>query len=200
MIKTTRMLMQELSGYANPKTKIARLVKEKKLFPIIKGLYETRRDLSPVSLAGVIYGPSYLSFHWALSYYGMIPERVYGCTSATYRKNRHKQYATIFGNYFYRDVPSAVYPLELRIITIDEGYPVQIAAPEKALCDRLYTAPLQNSIKEIEDMLFENFRLDEDVFAKLNFQTILELAPLYGCTNLKLFAAWIKKNIREVKL
>ncbi len=196
MIKTTRMLMQELSGYANSKTKIARLVKEKKLFPIIKGLYETRRDLSPVSLAGVIYGPSYLSFHWALNYYGMIPETVYGCTSATYKKNRRKQYTTIFGNYFYRDVPSAVYPLELSIITIDEGYPVQIASPEKALCDRLYIASPQNSVKEIEDMLFDNLRLDEDVFAKLNFQTILELTALYRCANLKLFAAWIKKNVR----
>lgn len=195
MIKTTAMLVSELEGkYSNPRTKIGRLVKENKLFPIVQGLYETNRDVSPASLAGAIYGPSYLSFHWALSYYGMIPERVYGCTSATYKKNRSKQYSTSFGNFLYRDVPPAVYPLEVRVITIDEGYPVQAATAEKALCDRLYMAPVQHNRKEIEEFLFENLRLDEDEFARLNFDTIRRLAPLYRRSNTDLFSAFLKRR------
>ena len=196
MIKTTAMLISELEGtYSNPKTKIKRLVKEKKLFPIIRGLYETNNQLHFASLAGAIYGPSYVSFHWALGYYGMIPEAVYGVTSATYKKNRSKQYcSTVFGNYFYRDVPPAVYPLEVRIITLDEGYPIQIATAEKALCDRLYMQPVQHNLREIEEILFENMRLDEDEFARLNFDTIRQIAPLYRCRNLDLFSTFLKRK------
>lgn len=36
MIKTTKMLLEELSNYANPYSKIRQLIKEQKLFPIIK--------------------------------------------------------------------------------------------------------------------------------------------------------------------
>ena len=38
-----------------------------------------------ISLANVLYAPSYVSFDYALSYYGMIPERVHEITSATMR-------------------------------------------------------------------------------------------------------------------
>ncbi|MCG2758861.1 MAG: hypothetical protein L6263_10560, partial [Desulfobacteraceae bacterium] len=37
-------------------------------------------------IANRIYSPSYISFEMALSYYQIIPERVYGLTSATSRK------------------------------------------------------------------------------------------------------------------
>lgn len=43
---------------------------------VVKGIYETNSDTAGYLLAGSIYGPSYLSFDFALSYYGMIPEAV----------------------------------------------------------------------------------------------------------------------------
>ncbi len=66
------------------------------------------------TLGSYICGPSYLSSLYALDHYGMIPERVYAYTSATYNKRKTKQYDTPFGTYIYRDVPKTAYPFAIR--------------------------------------------------------------------------------------
>ena len=90
MIKTTNMILAELSSYANPKAKLSRLVKEGTYIQIVRGLYETDRGVPRHLLAGSIYGPSYISFAYALGFYGMIPEAVYAVTSATFEKRKNK--------------------------------------------------------------------------------------------------------------
>ena len=88
MIKTTAMLLEELSEYGSPKSKLSRMAKNGEYFPITKGIYETDRHTPAYLLAGSIYGPSYISFEYALSFYGMIPEAVYIVTSATFEKKK----------------------------------------------------------------------------------------------------------------
>ncbi len=95
MIKTTAMMLEELAGYDSPKTKLSRMVKAKECFPIVKGLYETDYNVSPYLLAGSIYGASYISFDYALSYYGLIPEKVFVITNATFEKKK-KRNMTLF--------------------------------------------------------------------------------------------------------
>lgn len=125
MIKTTNMILAELSSYVNPKAKLSRLVKEGTYIQIVRGLYETDRGVPRHLLAGSIYGPSYISFAYALGFYGMIPEAVYAVTSATFEKRKNKKYQTPFGMFLYRDVPSAVFPLGIRLL--QEG-PIFIAS------------------------------------------------------------------------
>ena len=104
MIKTTAMLLEELSEYGSPKSKLSRMAKSGEYFPITKGIYETDRHTPAYLLAGSIYGPSYISFEYALSFYGMIPEAVYTVTSATFEKKKKKKFETAFGTFTYRDV------------------------------------------------------------------------------------------------
>ena len=66
------------------------MIKKKEIIPIVKGFYETDSKIPGHYLASIIYGPSYLSFEFALSYYGLIPEAVYHFTSATFNKRRRK--------------------------------------------------------------------------------------------------------------
>lgn len=63
-------------------------------FPMVRA-YDV--GTPPYLLAGSIYGPSYISFEYALSYYGMIPEAVYIVTCATFDKK--KKYETAFGTF-----------------------------------------------------------------------------------------------------
>ena len=88
MIKTYEILKEELKNYKNPKTKIQRMVKNKEIFPITKGLYETNEHVDPFYLANPIYAPSYISFETALSYYDLILERVYMIKNATFKKRK----------------------------------------------------------------------------------------------------------------
>lgn len=193
MIKTTRMLKEELKEYSAPNNKITNMVKNKELFPIIRGLYETDRNTSGYLLASSIYNPSYLSFDFALSFYGLIPEAVYTFTSATYAKNRKKQYDTIFGTFTYRDVPIDVYPLGIRVI--HEGdYSYLIANPEKAICDKLYTIPPTSNINELEHIIFNDLRINQEEFYKLKKDKLIEYAELYKTTNLNTLIRLLRRG------
>lgn len=191
MIKTYAMMMEELSRYRSPANKLGRMVKEGSCTQIIRGLYETERKTPGYLLAGSIYGPSYLSFDFALSQYGLIPEAVYVFTSATFEKKKSKKYHTPFGTFTYRDVPSDVYSYGVRLQKEGE-YIYQIATPEKALCDKLYTlSPVKNK-EELVQLLFEDLRIDEINFVKLDKNRLVKLCEMYHSTNMKM----LKKLVR----
>ena len=190
MVLTTRILIDQLSDYRDPSGKIMRMTERGELFPLTRGLYETDKNVPACALACVIYGPSYLSFDYALSYYGLIPESARVYTSATFNKKKKKQYTNIFGRYTYRDVPSMAYPFEI-LFKSENEYIYQIASPEKALCDKLYSVePLMN-IKEMEEFLFENLRIDEYLFSKLDKNKLCCLSDLYPSNSLKFLKKYI---------
>ena len=185
MIKTYGMIMNDLSTYKNPKSKLGRLVSEGIYTQIIRGLYETNPNTPGHLLAGSIYGPSYLSFDFALAYHGMIPERVMTYTSATFGKKRTKKYETPLGNFNYRDVPKLVYPLGILLITEGE-YTFQIATAEKALCDKLYTMhPIKNQ-SEMLSLLEDDLRIDMGILDSLELEDIDIIAANYHSSNVEL--------------
>ena len=194
MLKTTALLLEELKNYSNGPNKIKRMADSGELIPITKGLYETDKTVPGYYLAASIYGPSYLSFDFALSYYGLIPEAVYNFTSATFGKRKQKEFTNYFGTFTYRDIPKAVYPYGI-LLKEEKGYCYQIATPEKTLCDKLYTVEPLYTLKALKAFLFEDLRIDEKEFAQLNKKDIFELAKLYGSTNIKLLAKYLgEKN------
>ncbi len=196
MIKTTAILTGELKKYRNPIAKIRRLVREGELIPIIKGLYETDRNIPGHYLAQVLYGPSYLSFEFALSYYSLIPEAVYNFTSATFEKKKAKRYSTPFGMFTYRDVPGEAYPVGVQW-HVENGYGFQIASPEKALCDELYIiSPLTNR-SELKHFLFEDLRIDLTGFSSLNRDDLLQIASCYHTRNHRLLQAYVRRMMKD---
>ena len=99
MIKTIDMLLYEYRYYSNIYNKIAVEEKNNNLIKLKRGLYETNKDADPFTIANVLLSPSYISFETALAYYGMIPERVYAIKSASFKKNKKKEYKNAFGLY-----------------------------------------------------------------------------------------------------
>lgn len=191
MIVTTQQLQEQYSHLSNKMGRISRDVKNGKLFPLVKGVYETDSNAFAPRLAQFIYGPSYISFDYVLHNRGLIPEAVYHTiTCATFNKRKAKTYTNHFGTFIYRDVPKDVFSLGV-IVIMDGQYSYQVATPEKALCDKLYTLSPVKSIKELKKLLFEDLRIDEDAFNKLNKEDILKIAPLYRSTNLNLLVKLI---------
>lgn len=193
MILTTSMLLEQLKEYGDPAGKIMRMKREGELFQLTRGLYETDKNVSGYCLAGAIFGPSYLSFEYALSVYGLIPEAVYTFTSATFDKKKAREHKNHFGRFTYRDVPSEVYPYGI-VLKEESGYIYQMATLEKALCDKLYTMPPVTSQKEIERMLFEDLRIDRTEFEKLNVNEILQIGDKYHSNNLKYLMKYLRRN------
>lgn len=193
MIKTYNMIIHELHDYRSPKTKLGRLVKEGVYTPVIRGLYETDPNTAGYLLAGSIYGPSYLSFDFALSYYGMIPEIVHTVTCATYNKKKKRIYETEFGNFIYRDVPVKAYPIGI-IIKNESDYSFQIATKEKALSDKLYSMKPISNQKELETVLVDDLRIDMDEVIKLDENDLREISEAYHSTNVSLLYRLVKRR------
>ena len=159
-------------------------------------MYETDPHTPGYLLAASIYGPSYLSFEYALAHYGLIPEAVHQFTSASFDKKRAKQFETPFGVFSYRDVPEEAFPYGIQPL-IENGYGFRLATPEKALCDELYKlSPCANRV-ELEQLLFEDLRIERQAFLELDLAEMEQLAALYQTKNHKLLQSLIRKETRH---
>ena len=183
MILTSEQLQFDNRTYKDPKHRILNMSRKGEIIPIKRGLYETDSNTPGISIANALLGPSYISFEYALSYYGLIPERVEVYTSATFGKRKAIEFTNVFGTYQYRDIPQQVYPYFYTRMMIGDR-PVLIATKEKALCDTLYTISPIRGLANFEEYLFDGMRLDEDEFLELDRNKIIKIAPMYHKTNL----------------
>ena len=129
---------------------------------VIKGYYifsDLKIDEKTLfEIANKIYDPSYVSFEMALSHYGLIPESVYGVTSASSRRTR--TFKTAIANFIYKTVkPELFFGY---VIADSDGKRYKIASSEKALLDYFY---LNTSIKKRAD--FESVRINKEIFYKV---------------------------------
>ena len=195
MVISSEELLFENRSYAVPQIRIQRMVKKGELIPLKRGMYETDSTAPGFIMANAILGPSYISFEYALSYHSMIPERVITYTSATFGKNKKKEFMNSFGTFTYRDIPQDVFPYYYSR-ELYGNRPYLIASREKALCDQLYIATPIRGIHDFEEFLFDGMRLDEDIFDSLDFEKIKRIAPLYHKTNLYQLEKLIEKEKR----
>ena len=189
-------LMDHLRDYASPRAKLTQMIKSGEIIKIRRGLYVWPAPalFSLKTLANKIYGPSYISFEFALSYHQMIPERVEMITCASRAKNKSKTYITPVGRFFYASIPASVYPYGIMRKEAADG-PFLIATPEKALCDTLSkTTPPVASLKRLSILLFEDLRIDADALASLQAMDIMFLAPLYRDKTVALFMKFFIKE------
>ncbi len=195
MIMWGEMILDEIDkeygGYSNPRMKLSRDVKAGKYIRLKRNLYETDPNAPKTALAQVIYGPSYISFDYALSFYGAIPEYARNVTCATFNKHKDKVFETEICNYYYTDVPKQVFPIgiEHRVL---HGYSYFIASLEKALCDKFYKVGARSNMKEFEDLFFEDLRIDEGVIDDVDMGLVSELNGRYRCRNVSLFYDFLK--------
>lgn len=168
-----------LGEYLRPNDKINELVKSGDLISLRRGLYVPGPELDlPVPenflIANHLRGPSYISLESALSYWGMIPERVYEICSVTTKTS--KTYQNTIGRFSYQHLPSPYYSLG---VTREEMAPQQIAmiaTREKAICDKiiLTSGVLLRSVQQTRAFLVEDLRIDESSLGLLNPATIQE--------------------------
>ena len=129
---------------------------------VIRGYYifsDLKLDEKVIfEIANRIYSPSYISFETAFAYYGLIPESVYGITSASTRKTY--AFKTSLAKFSYRTIkPSLFFGY---LLEEQNGRYFKIASPEKAVLDYFYINPC---IKNNND--FESLRIDKGEFLKI---------------------------------
>ena len=134
------------------------------------GLYALRSDPpQEEAIANRLYAPSYISFEYAMTRYGIIPESVYAVTSATTRTT--SEFIVNNKSFSYSRIKKQAY----------RGYKTEkigdvtalIAEPEKALADYLYFVDLKR--KPLNERLS---------VSKLKKKAVMEYVKLFGRSSL----------------
>lgn len=179
-------LLNLLADYKKPREAILRMVKNGELIRLKNGFYLINEKITHGSLkiisfeqvANLLYGPSYVSMEWALSFYGMIPERVYTVTSMTLGRN--KEYHTPVGDFSYFTLSAESYPIGI----VQKKSPdfiggFLIASPEKALADTVFKTCRNLNKDQLKDELLESKRIDRECFHRLNKILLEDIAKAY---------------------
>ena len=118
--------------------------------------------------ANHLFGPSYVSLENALSYYGLIPEKVYAVRSVTIK--RAKTFSTPLGRFDYVTVPEKYFPIGIRQEIVEDRYAFLIAEPAKAVCDMIVATHYLRlqSVRAMQDYLTEDLRIDFDMAKSLD--------------------------------
>jgi predicted transcriptional regulator of viral defense system len=170
-----------LRDYTNPDDFISRMVKSGELIRLKNGFFLITEKIEESSIpyeqiANLLYGPSYLSFEWALSFYKMIPEGVYVTTSSS--SIRSKIINTPVGTFDYVYLNHNRYAIGIDQKENSTGR-FLIATPEKALADLIH---LKSNKLEGNDLLMdliEARRIDEDQLKNMNKKHLQNIADNY---------------------
>ncbi len=175
-------LLLTLRNYRKPRDVISRFLHDGSIIRVKKGLYvfgENYRKgiICKESLANLIYGPSYISLEYALSYYGLIPERVEEITSMT--PLRSKTFQTPIGAFAYVHLNSKKIAVGVTLVQVDRQHQFLIATPEKALADRLSFHKNLISPQDVRSFVCDGLRIEEEELAKLRLSMLEEIEKVY---------------------
>jgi predicted transcriptional regulator of viral defense system len=128
-----------------------------KLIALRRGMYALaepyrRGALNPAWLSNQLYTPSYISTHWALSFYGLIPEKSVVYTAVTPRVPR--TFKNVFGTYRYFSLKQDFF-FGSRMVEM-AARPVCLADPEKALLDLWHLQSGEWTLDRMQEMRFQN--------------------------------------------
>lgn len=179
---THQLLKSWLKDYKRPNDKINALKSEGVLASVKKGFYiagpksYSGRPENPL-LANHLLGPSYVSMDTALSFHGVIPERVYAISSMTTKASR--EFDTPIGLFTYMHLPLPYYAFGINIVQLTNEQCAMIASPEKALCDKIISTSglIIRSASNAGSYLIDDLRMDEDALKRFNTQMMDEWLP-----------------------
>ena len=191
-----QQLTSLLRDYAKPRDRISALLAGDNLIRVRKGLYifGDRYRRGPVQreiLANLVYGPSYISLDYALSHYGLIPERVEDVTSMTTGEN--KRFSTPIGVFTYQHIPLQRYSVGIRWVN-DNDQSYLIATPEKALIDKVWTDKRfkPGRLEDYEDYFFADLRLDEGQVMELDAGRMTEIANIFHARKITMLCRFLE--------
>ena len=192
-----QLAMDRLTGYRAPRNKLRNLCLGGDVVRVRKGLYVALTfpgrppSVDPLVLAPLIYGPSYVSLETALSWHGLIPERVDEITSVTCKRGR--MFRTPMGRYSYHSVNEVAYGYGVGLQTAAGGS-FFLAEPEKALCDRIARVRQVRAQRDIPALLEDDLRVDLDAVVWMRVSAVREVAKRYRRQSVNAFLRWLERH------
>lgn len=189
-------LTAALKGYKQPKLRISLMQKNGVIVRVKKGLYvfgdiPGYPKYSPEVLANLIYGPSYISLEYALSYYQLIPEKAAVISSVTTQRSR--SFTTPVGRYSYQHIPPVLYSQGYTRVTVGTRS-FLMATKEKALTDILFVGSKIRSVKQIEARLHDDLRVAREDVLAMDISAIEQCHNAYRHSSTEYLIKYIRGN------
>ena len=168
------------------------------LIKVRRGLYipsekYRRFRVSERVLSQKIYFPSYLSFEYALSLHGLIPDIIQRVLCASDCRSRVFKTPVGIYEYFHVPVKPFFHGVERRRDQSGEGY--LIAGPERAICDLIYKRKLK--WKNLS-LITEGFRIEMGALCKLNKKLLIDISDNFSGKSVKIFINRLVEEINNV--
>lgn len=114
--------------------------------------------------ANLIYAPSYISLHTALSWYNLIPEMIATTTSVTTRKTN--RFSTPLGSFDYHSIKPELFGFGYMFEDMNStgngtGRQILVATPQKSLLDFFYINSFYNTERDIQDLRLNETELEK---------------------------------------
>ena len=125
-------------------------------------------------MANHLYGPSYISASSALSFWGLIPEKVNRIQSFTTKVG--KLFKTSLVSFEYTHCKQSAFFIGLKQVSISNNQTVLMASPEKAIVDLITQTTGINlrSINQTIQFLKEDQRIDMAVFFEMDLKIFID--------------------------
>jgi len=108
--------------------------------------------VAPTGVSNALYRPSYLSGLWALSFHGLIPERVVWLTAVSPRVPR--RFENPLGVFEYRCIKQALF-FGYAAVPYG-GQEILVADPAKALLDHWHLTPGEWTVERLTEMRYQD--------------------------------------------
>jgi len=184
-----------LKGYSYPRNKISKMLRTGDIIALKRGFYilsdKYNLSLTKEIIANLLYGPSYISLEYALSYYGLIPEYVFNVTSVT--STRKKVFETAAGTYTYQRLKLEYYSIGY-IVQRTDDIQFLIASQEKAICDKLYLSPRIEDVNALSEFLYSDLRIELEYLKDIDRNSVTKLALAANNHNVNLFKSLLSNH------
>lgn len=175
-------IIDYFKGMKKPRDKVSSLLSQGKIIRIKKGLYIfgenwRKAPLCVEMIANLIYGPSCVSFEYALMQYGLLVDRATVVTSLAIGDT--KIFSTPLGIFEYRAIPPEKFKVGIEYKSLGKEGGYFIACKEKALVDLVYRTPGIRTISQLRHYLFEEMRIEESLLQDLDFTILKKLSQAY---------------------
>lgn len=118
--------------------------------------------------ANLIYAPSYISLHTALSWYNLIPEMIAATTSVTTLKT--SRFSTPLGNFDYHSIKPDLFGFGCVLENSDsfsresgKSRKILVATPQKAILDFFYINSFYRSEQDFIDLRLNDSELSKHI-------------------------------------
>ncbi len=167
---------------------------------LTRGLYclaesYRRNHPHPFVVAALLCFPSHVSFESSLSHHALIPEAVYGVSSATLRRTR--EYDTPLGHFTFTRVPVGDPTAGVRAVRLDRQSWGFVASPLRAVADLIYVRRQVAWKTDGIAFLTDSMRIDREDLQSLPFDDFEEIHASFRNRRVREFLSGMRQELSQ---